>query len=71
MIKNKLSIMMGVRKMNMAELARLAGLSHVAVFESTILKLKLLNLKQLTNYVMHWIAKSKISLSTYQISKNF
>ena len=32
MIKNKLSIMMGVRKMNMAELARLAGLSHVAVF---------------------------------------
>lgn len=30
--KNKLSIMMGVRKMNMAELARLAGLSHVAVF---------------------------------------
>lgn len=32
MIKNKLSIMMGVRKMNMAELARLANLSHVAVF---------------------------------------
>lgn len=32
MIKNKLSIMMGVRKMNMAELARLARLSHVAVF---------------------------------------
>lgn len=32
MIKNKLSIMMGVRKMNMAKLARLAGLSHVAVF---------------------------------------
>ena len=32
MIKNKLSIMMGIRRMNMAELARLAGLSHVAVF---------------------------------------
>ena len=32
MIKNKLSIMMGVRKMNMAEVARIAGLSHVAVF---------------------------------------
>ena len=32
MIKNKLSIMMGVQRMNMAELARLSGLSHVAVF---------------------------------------
>lgn len=32
MIKNKLSIMMGIRRMNMVELARLAGLSHVAVF---------------------------------------
>ncbi|RAI13387.1 MAG: Cro/Cl family transcriptional regulator [Candidatus Melainabacteria bacterium] len=32
MIKNKLSIMMGVRRINMAELARIAGLSHVAVF---------------------------------------
>ena len=32
MIKNKLSIMMGVRRIKMAELARIAGLSHVAVF---------------------------------------
>lgn len=32
MIKNKLSIIMGMRRMNMAEVARIAGLSHVAVF---------------------------------------
>ena len=32
MIKNKLSIMMGIRRMNMAEVARIANLSHVAVF---------------------------------------
>lgn len=33
MIKNKLSEMMGIRRMNMAETARIAGLSHVAVFK--------------------------------------
>ncbi|MCM1338324.1 MAG: helix-turn-helix transcriptional regulator [Muribaculaceae bacterium] len=33
MIKNKLSIVMGIRRMNMAELARIAGLSHVTVFK--------------------------------------
>ena len=33
MIKNKLSEMMGIRRMKMAETARIAGLSHVAVFK--------------------------------------
>lgn len=33
MIKNKLSEMMGIRRMNMAEVARIANLSHVAVFK--------------------------------------
>lgn len=33
MIKNKLSIMMGIRRMNMAEVARIAGLSHITVFK--------------------------------------
>ena len=33
MIKNKLSEIMGRKRINMAELARMAGLSHVAVFE--------------------------------------
>jgi len=33
MIKNKLSEMMGRRRINMAELARQAGLSHVSVFK--------------------------------------
>ena len=33
MIKNKLSEMMGIRRMNMAETARIAGLSHVVVFK--------------------------------------
>lgn len=33
MIKNKLSIVMGIRRINMAELARIAGLTHVTVFK--------------------------------------
>ena len=33
MIKNKLSIMMGIRRMNMAEVARIANLSHLTVFK--------------------------------------
>ena len=32
MIKNRLSEIMGIRRMNMAEVARLAGLTHVTVF---------------------------------------
>ena len=32
MIKNKLSEIMGKRRLNMAETARRAGLTHVAVF---------------------------------------
>lgn len=32
MIKNKLSEMMGKRKMNMAEVARVANLNHITVF---------------------------------------
>ena len=32
MIKNKLSEMMGIRRMNMAEVARIADLNHVTVF---------------------------------------
>ena len=32
MIKNKLSEMMGIRRMNMAETARVAGLNHITVF---------------------------------------
>ena len=32
MIKNKLSEMMGIRRMNMAETARIAGLNHITVF---------------------------------------
>lgn len=32
MIRNKLSEIMGRRRLNMAEVARIAGLSHVAVF---------------------------------------
>ena len=32
MIKNKLSEMMGIRRMNMAEVARVGGLNHVTVF---------------------------------------
>ena len=32
MIKNKLSEIMGRRRLNMAETARLAGLTHVTVF---------------------------------------
>ena len=32
MIKNKLSMMMGIRRTNMAEVARIAGLSHATVF---------------------------------------
>ena len=32
MIKNKLSEMMGIRRMNMAEVARIAELNHVTVF---------------------------------------
>lgn len=33
MIKNKLSEIMGKRRINMAELAREAGLTHVTVFK--------------------------------------
>lgn len=33
MIKNKLSEMMGIRRMNMAEVARVANLNHVTVFK--------------------------------------
>ena len=33
MIKNKLSELMGKKRLNMAEVARIAGLSHVAVFK--------------------------------------
>ncbi len=32
MIKNKLSEMMGKKRMNMAEVARLANLNHITVF---------------------------------------
>lgn len=32
MIKNKLSEMMGIRRMNMAGTARIAGLNHITVF---------------------------------------
>ena len=32
MIRNKLSEMMGIRRMNMAETARIAGLNHITVF---------------------------------------
>lgn len=32
MIKNKLSEMMGIRRMNMAETVRVAGLNHITVF---------------------------------------
>ena len=32
MIKNKLSEMMGIRRMNMAEVARIEDLNHVTVF---------------------------------------
>lgn len=33
MIKNKLSELMGKKRINMAELARMAKLSHVAIFK--------------------------------------
>ena len=33
MIKNKLSEMMGKKRMNMAEVARLANLNHITVFK--------------------------------------
>ena len=33
MIKNKLSEIMGIKRMNMAEVARLANLSHITVFK--------------------------------------
>ena len=33
MIKNKLSEMMGKKRMNMAEVARIANLSHITVFK--------------------------------------
>ena len=47
MIKNKLSIMMGIRRMNMAEVARIAGLSHVAVFRIYHGKTKTIELETL------------------------
>lgn len=47
MIKNKLSEIMGIRRMNMAEVARLAGLTHVTVFRIYHNKTKTIELETL------------------------
>ena len=47
MIKNKLSEMMGIRRMNMAEVAREAGLTHVTVFRIYHEKTKTIELETL------------------------
>jgi len=47
MIKNKLSEIMGIRRMNMAEVARRAGLTHVTVFRIYHNKTKTIELETL------------------------
>lgn len=47
MIKNKLSEIMGIRRMNMAEVARHAGLTHVTVFRIYHNKTKTIELETL------------------------
>lgn len=47
MIKNKLSEIMGRRRLNMAEVARLAGLTHVTVFRIYHDKTKTIELETL------------------------
>ncbi len=47
MIKNKLSEIMGRRRLNMAEVARLAGLTHVTVFKIYHAKTKTIELETL------------------------
>ncbi len=47
MIKNKLSEIMGIRRLNMAEVARLAGLTHVTVFRIYHNKTKTIELETL------------------------
>ena len=49
MIKNKLSTMMGIRRMNMAEVARIGGLNHVTVFRIYHDKTKTIELGTISN----------------------
>lgn len=47
MIKNKLSEIMGIKRLNMAELSRMAGLTHVTVFRIYHDKTKTIELETL------------------------
>lgn len=58
MIKNKLSELMGKKRLNMAELARMAKLSHVAVFKIYHDKNKSISLETLNK--LCWALECKI-----------